>query len=195
MGEDLLERPRPNDAAGSNSDRSSAVDPCGSSARTDREPASTDEPDDNVPESQGQRGEPADHATLEQQPRAAASRRALKLVLHLQPIGAAGYRALLALGTDGCDPLLRFTEVADLAAALDEVPGLVAEAEARWQAQPRYPASTKAGPATAPSRAKVAPPAPVASEANEPAGDASRPKPTAEPSPESAPAGQLSLFG
>lgn len=194
MGEDRLEQPRPNDAAGSNTDRSSAVDHCGSSGWPDREPASTDEPHD-APESQGEHGEPADHATLEQQPRAAASRRALKLVLHLQPIGAAGYRAFLALGADGCDPLLRFTEVADLAAALDEVPGLVAEAEARWQAQPRYPASTKARPATAPSRAKVAQSRPVASEGDEPAGDASTAKPTAEPSPKPAPAGQLSFFG
>jgi len=191
MGEDQLEQPRPNDAAGPNTDRSSAVDHCGSSARTDREPASTDEPDD-VPESQGQRGEPAEDVTTNQ-PRAAASRRALKLVLHFQPIGAAGYRVFLALGADGCDPLLRFTEVADLAAALDEVPGLVAEAEARWQAQPRYPAPTKPRSATAPSRPKAAPPA-VASEGDEPAGDVSRAKPTAEPSPKSAPAGQLSLF-
>lgn len=192
MGEDRLERPRPNDAAGSNTDESGAVDHCGSSARPDREPASTDEPHD-APESQGEHGGPAEEVTPNQPP-AAASRRALKLVLHLQPIGAAGYRALLALGADGCDPLLRFTEVADLAAALDEVPGLVAEAEARWQAQPRYPAPTKAGPATAPSHAKVAQSRPVASEGDEPVGDASRAKPTAEPSPESAPAGQLSLF-
>ena len=192
MGEDRLEQPRPNDAAGSNTDRSSAVDPGGSSTRSDREPASTDEPDD-APESQGEHGGPAEEVTPNQ-PRAAASRRALKLVLHFQPIGAAGYRALLALGADGCDPLLRFTEVADLAAALDEVPGLVAEAEARWQAQPRYPAPTKARPATAPSRLKAAPPA-VASEGDEPAGDASRAKPTAEPSPKSALAGQLSFFG
>lgn len=191
MGEDRLERPRPNDAAGSNTDMSSAVDPGGSSARPDREPASTDEPDD-APESQGEHDGRAEEAAPHQPP-AAASRRALKLVLHLQPIGAAGYRALLALGADGCDPLLRFTEVADLAAALDEVPGLVAEAEARWRAQPRYPAPTKARSATAPSRLKAAPPA-VAREGDEPAGDASRAKPTAEPSPKSAPAGQLSLF-
>jgi len=192
MGEDRLERPRPNDAAGSNSERSSAVDPGGSSARSDREPASTDEPDD-VPESWGEHDRSAEEAAPNQPP-AAASRRALKLVLHLQPTDATGYRALLALGADGCDPVLRFTEVANLAAALDEAPGLVAEAEARWQAQPRYPAPTKAGPATAPSRAKVAQSRPVASEGDEPAGDASRPKPTAEPSPKSAPAGQLSLF-
>ena len=193
MGEDRLERPRPNDAAGSNTDRSSAVDPGGSSARPDREPATTDGPHD-APESQGEHGGPAEDVTTNQ-PRAAASRRALKLVLHLQPVGAAGYRALLALGADGCDPLLRFTEVANLAAALDEVPGLVAEAEAHWQAQPRYPAPTKARPATAPSRAKVAQSRPVVSEGDEPAGDASTAKPTAEASPKSAPAGQLSFFG
>lgn len=193
MGEDQLEQPRPNDAAGSNTDESGAVDPCGSWARPDLESASTHEPDD-MPESQGQHGEPADHATVERQP-ATASCRALKLVLHLHPTGAAGYRALLALGADGCDPLLRFIEVPNLAAALDEVPGLAAEAEARWQAQPRYPASTKARPTTTPSRAKVAQSRPVASERDEPAGDASTAKPTAELSPKPASAGQLSLFG
>ena len=49
------------------------------------------------------------------------------------------YDATLAVGADGCDPQFRSVVATALAGALDEVPALVAEAEARWQAQPRYP--------------------------------------------------------
>jgi hypothetical protein len=86
----------------------------------------------------------------------APARRTLKLVVSLRPGGDLGYRALLALGADGCDPLLRTVDVADLASALDELPGLLAEAEGRWQLQPRYPtaAPTKARSA-APNRTPV----------------------------------------
>src|SRR5437762_8087794 len=55
-------------------------------------------------------------------------RRALKLVVSLRPGNAMGYRALIALSTDGCDPLLHAADVADLVGALEEVPGLLAEA-------------------------------------------------------------------
>jgi hypothetical protein len=86
-------------------------------------------------------GEPlsADGESKPVSPTAASARRGLKLVVTLRPDGGPAYRALLAVGADGCDPLLRSTEVADLRAALDELPALVAEAEARWQAQPRNP--------------------------------------------------------
>src|SRR5687767_7205653 len=57
-------------------------------------------------------------------------RRVLKLVVTLRPDGGTGplgYRALLALGADGCDPVLRAVEAADVRAAVDQVPALVAE--------------------------------------------------------------------
>jgi hypothetical protein len=74
----------------------------------------------------------------------APPRRALKLVVSLRPGNAMGYRALIALGSDGCDPLLRAADVVDLVGALEEVPGLLAEAEGRWDLQPRYPAPSPA---------------------------------------------------
>lgn len=75
----------------------------------------------------------------------------LKLVVQLLPAGEGGTsRALLSLGRDGCDPELRAVEADDLAAALDEVPALLADAEARWSTQPRYPSAPPARrPATA----------------------------------------------
>lgn len=71
-------------------------------------------------------------------------RRTVKLVLTLRPAGSQGYRVLFALGADGCDPVLRAADVADFAAALDEMSRLFPEAEARWQVQPRYPATASA---------------------------------------------------
>jgi hypothetical protein len=69
------------------------------------------------------------------------SRRTLKLVMSLQPRNGENYRALLALGADGCDPLFRSADVATLTEALALVLPLIAEAEARWQVQPRYPSA------------------------------------------------------
>jgi hypothetical protein len=71
-------------------------------------------------------------------------RRTVKLVLTLQPANSQGYRALLAMGADGCDPVLRAADVADFTAALDEMSRFIVEAEARWQVQPRYPATASA---------------------------------------------------
>lgn len=200
MREEHVEPLLPNDAIGSPADATStASDPCGCLARPDREPSpapETDEPAAVQPE-RGASPENAPDIRLPKTPR-----RPLKLVLHLQPSGPAGYRALLALGGvppgPGCDPFLRAAEVTDLAAALDEIPGLLAEAEARWQSEPRNPAAPKAGlppgRATTPSSAKATQPTSVASGANEPAAAASVTKPTAEPTPKSASSGQLSLF-
>ncbi|HZS01229.1 MAG TPA: hypothetical protein VFE37_21100 [Chloroflexota bacterium] len=133
----------------------------------------------------------------------APARRALKLVVSLRPSNAVGYRALIALGADGCDPLLRTADVPDLAGALDEVPGLLAEAEGRWELQPRYPAavSVKTRPASS-SRAPASPyrppgggrpataaepqPAPTLSPARAPASPHSPPA--------TSPADQLTLF-
>jgi hypothetical protein len=68
---------------------------------------------------------------------AAGVRRALKLVVTLRPADGRGYRALLALGADGCDPMFRAVEAADFAAALAEALPLLAEAEGRWRTRPR----------------------------------------------------------
>jgi len=66
-------------------------------------------------------------------------RRALKLVVTLRLDTNDGVVAVLGLGAEGCDPLLRVAPVEDLLAALEDVPALLAEAEARWQVTPRYP--------------------------------------------------------
>lgn len=148
-------------------------------------------------------------------------RRDLKLVLTLQPKSDPGYHALLALGAEGCDPLFRSLDVDSLPAVLDEVPALVAEAQAHWQSQPRYPKATPpARPTTAPKRAgsaaKPSPPddmsepeappqgttaEPAKAAESRPAGGARQPgdAQTREPSPDADPkpssAGQLPLFG
>jgi len=117
---------------------------------------------------------------------AAVRPRSLKIVLTLQPEDAKGYRAMLAVGAEGCDPVLRSVAVADIAEAVDQMPALVAEAEARWQLQPRYAATAAAkAPAVATRRAPKAPSTPARSEdeaASKPASGA-------------APADQLPLFG
>jgi hypothetical protein len=115
-----------------------------------------------------------------------SSRRSLKLVLTLTPTQTVGYRALLALGADGCDPVLRSVEVADLPAAFQEIAALVAAAEARWQIQPRNPASTKRAGGTAAKHAGTKQ-RPGQDHPSEPGG----------PAPEDAPAqsDQLPLFG
>jgi hypothetical protein len=120
------------------------------------------------------------------------ARRALKLVLTLQPHDGRGFRGLLALGADGCDPLLRSVEVADPAAALALVPALIDEAETRWQIQPHYPTvrPVKAPRSTlAPSRPTDAAPAVVATADSARAGGA-QPTPAAKPTTV-----QLPLFG
>lgn len=82
--------------------------------------------------------------TIETPPVAEASRRALKLVLTLEPVEAGQFRAALAIGAEGCDPLLRSTTVSGLDDALRQVPTLVEVAEARWRLHPRNPATARA---------------------------------------------------
>jgi hypothetical protein len=84
-------------------------------------------------------------------------RRSRKLVVSLHPRESQGYHALLALGAKGCDPLFHARDIDDLAAAPDLVPALDAEAEARWQTQPRYP-STRPGKTSRPTLAPSQPP-------------------------------------
>ena len=49
------------------------------------------------------------------------------------------YAAILAVGVEGCDPVFRTLQSATLAAVADELPALIADAHAQWQARPRYP--------------------------------------------------------
>lgn len=200
MGEGQLVQSRPADQAGMSVEESgAAVEPCGCMFTPKREQQSPPRRPEEAASPLEGRGRPVEGLVTDQQPPAETPSRLLKLVLHLQPSGAAGYRVLLALGTEAYDPLLRFAEAASLAAALDLIPGLVAEAEAHWQTQPRYPASAKSRPARAPSTAKATPPVqatpPAVGEATEREGAASTTKPAEQPSPGPDGAGQLSLFG
>lgn len=113
-------------------------------------------------------------------------RRSLKLVLTLAPIDDAGFRCLLAVGADNCDPLLRSVEVADLPAALQEAGSLVAAAEERWQSQPRNPTSAKK---TGGASAKRSGPKQQSPD------ERSQEPVTSAPDSESAQPGQLPLFG
>ncbi len=122
-----------------------------------------------------------------------APRRALKLVLTLKPgDGPRTVHVVMAIGAEGCDPLLRSEKVEDLQAALDLVPGLLAEAEARWQSQPRYPrVSPRAG-------AKLASNLPK--DASQPPRERLMPssesqQPNHQPVPSSPSSSQLTLFG
>ena len=123
-------------------------------------------------------------------PPSTPTRRGLKLVATLQPAEGSTYRAILALGADGCDPLLRCLEAETLPAILAAVPALLTEAEARWAVQPRYPTppSSKAKPRPAPSPVTAPPPT------TEPGDAAASPETPTPPPPAPAPAGQLSLF-
>jgi hypothetical protein len=64
-------------------------------------------------------------------------RRGLKLVVTLTPAEHGQYRASLALGSEGCDPILRTATVRALTDALQQVPTLLEDAEAHWRLQPR----------------------------------------------------------
>lgn len=72
-----------------------------------------------------------------------APRRSLKLVVTLTPTEGGEYRAALALGAEGCDPLLRSTTASGLTAALEIVPALLDEAEAHWRVHPRNPTTAQ----------------------------------------------------
>ena len=117
-------------------------------------------------------------------------RRALKVILRLKPTDGTGYRALLAVGADGCDPLWRSLDADDLPAALDAIPGLLADAEEHWQHAHRYPAPTL------PSRAKRREAAPGDPETSAPpaAGDTSSVPPAPRSPTKPVPVDQLALF-
>jgi hypothetical protein len=110
---------------------------------------------------------PAD-INQEQPGPADAPRRELKLVVVLRHVDA-GYRAHLAVGSDGCDPELRVTDVPDLATALLALTEVAAAAQARWRVEQRYPAAPQ--PVSPPYRSP-APPSARQSRPVDPAPDA-----------------------
>jgi hypothetical protein len=110
----------------------------------------------------------------------------LKLVVTLSPSPAGRTRAVLGVGREGCDPVFRTIEDADLGAALDAVPDLIAAAEAAWRAQPRHPAARPATPRPTAPRPRPADPPTLA------VGPAPPPAPA--PAPPAATTGQLALF-
>lgn len=136
-------------------------------------------PEDAEAADDGERSDP--EGLPEERPR-----RSLKVVLTLQPSDGSGFRALLALGADGCDPILRSLEVTDLAAAWDELPGLLAEAEDQWANQPRYPDTAPTKPARAAVPRAAAKPGTAPTEGT---------LPSIQPSSAQAPSDQLALFG
>jgi hypothetical protein len=135
---------------------------------------------EDVQEDEGETQSPAVEVP-EQRPR-----RSLKVVLTLQPQDGTGYQALLALGADGCDPILRSIVVADLAGAWAELPALLMEAEDRWENQPRYPAALPA------KTTRAAPPRAAAKPETVPVEGG---PPSPEPASSPAPSDQLALFG
>lgn len=88
----------------------------------------------------------------------AAPRRSLKLVVTLTPAEAGQYRAALALGADGCDPVLRSAMVSALSEALDQVPNLLDDAEAHWSRHPRNPTTGPAPRRSASAQTRAASP-------------------------------------
>ena len=149
----------------------------GDDSRTIGAPAPS--PDGDVPT----QAEAAD-GPPEQPPVAEAAPRPLKLVVTISRDGDGGHRAVLALGSDGCDPLLRVIEASELEDALQVVPELLAEAEARWQVQPRYPT---AAPTTLVANRSARTPSPRASTATDPERAGAKAPTSAEP-------GQMTLF-
>lgn len=123
-------------------------------------------------------------------------RRGLKLVVKLEPVGDAGYRAQLGVGRDGCDPLLRTLEVRDMVEVLEAAPELIAEAQARWHEQPRYPKAPPPAKKGTGQKKDAAGKQPGGTKA--PAGGQQGPAPTPSKTPKTAEESestQLTLFG
>lgn len=149
---------------------------------------------------------PSPPAVVESEEHTEAPRRSIKLIVTLTPAEGGQYRAALALGAEDCDPLLRSTTVSALADALEQVPGLLDEAEAHWRLHPRNPTPTRAParrsgherPRTDASttRTPTDKPSPL-SPSDRRADDTTPTPPAAEPAaiPQRQTGGQLTLFG
>ncbi len=123
-------------------------------------------------------------APSESRPSDPPPRRALKLVITVSAGDAEGQRAVLALGSEGCDPVLRVIEPGGMQAALQAAPAFLAEAEARWQRHPQYPAANRAALST--DRPTKAPAPRTTASMSTPPGPSTAPS---SPGP-----GQLTLF-
>ena len=127
--------------------------------------------------------------------------RTLKVVLTLQPRDDVHYRALIALGADGCDPVLHTLDGQGLPGILAAIPDLLVRAEAHWAVHPRYPTVPTPPKATAKSATAAKPSSTQAEQAAVHGNDAHPPHPTptsvldADPPGETDSAGQLTLFG
>lgn len=137
--------------------------------------------------------EPADEEASAPSPSPASSAapsRTLRLALTLQPMEQ-GYRALLAVGADDCDPLLQRVEVDGWPALADALYDLADAAMIRWRDQPRNPTVTPPPPKPAPSPKRSSARATAPSSA-EPATSDGETDPAAEGA--ETPSGQLTLF-
>ncbi len=103
-----------------------------------------------------------------------------------------GYRAQLAAGADGCDPVLRLIDVPDVSDALAALGALVAEGEVRWRAEPRYPSATRTAP---PPRPRAPMRQATGIPASAPPSSASGVTPSATAASVQSSGDQLSLFG
>jgi len=128
-----------------------ATDACGCTPHappTGSQPVSADPPPGSPPA-----------ATIDTQ----VPRRTIKLVVTLTPADGGQYRAALTLGANDCDPVLRSVTVSALSDALEQVPGLLGEAEEHWRVHPRNPTAARAptrGPGAGQSRSRATSPAP-----------------------------------
>jgi|GEM_PF-2460884 len=144
---------------------------------------------------------PEKSAEEDASPATALPRRALKIVVTSRLLEDARLGVVLAVGSDGCDPLFRTIDVERLEEALAAVPALVATAETRWQSQPRHPSSARVPrakasvptdqPALSPAANETGDPSSAATATAEPA---SKPAENC-PSPTKGPTPQLPLFG
>lgn len=120
----------------------------------------------------------------------AAPSRTLRLAVTFQPM-ATGYRALLAVGADDCDPLLQQVEVDSWPTLGQALHDLADAALIRWRDQPRNPAFTPPKPTPAPSPKRSSAPAAAASADVAAASDGGT-DPAAETNDKAS--GQLTLF-
>lgn len=142
---------------------------------------------------------PPEEAEKHASPAEGLPQRALKVVITTRVLDGARLGVVLAVGSDGCDPLFRTIDVERLEDALAAVPALVVTAETRWQSQPRHPSSARVPRAKAPVPTGQSSLSPAANETGESASAVTAepaPKPAENrPSPTKSPTPQLPLFG